>query len=60
MGLAERRKKDSSHAQYMKKHNVERSTFQCICAKPVGIGMQKLIQHFASGNCRRTRQTARR
>lgn len=52
MGLAERRKKDSAHAQYMKKMGIERGVFRCFCGSLVGIGLTKVLQHFASGNCK--------
>lgn len=53
MGKAERRKKDQAHAEYMKKHNIQRNSGNCpICHKSVSTGGKGLDLHFRSNNCR--------
>lgn len=53
MGKGERRKKDQAHAEYMRKHKIQRTNGACpICHKMVSIGGAGLINHFGSQSCR--------
>lgn len=51
MGKAERRKKDSNMAAYMKKHGIQRGTFRSFCGHLIGIGQTNILRHFAT--CRK-------
>lgn len=46
MGKGERRKKDGNMAAYMKKHGIQRQTFQSFCGHTIPIGMSSILRHF--------------